>query len=99
MSAVIGTHTHVQTSDERILEKGTAYLSDVGMTGPYDGILGVDREAVLHKFLTTLPVRFEVAAGRTQLSAAIIDLDSKTGLAKKISRIQINDDKPLNMME
>ncbi|WP_062050855.1 TIGR00282 family metallophosphoesterase [Bacillus sp. JCM 19034] len=97
VSAVVGTHTHVQTADERILEKGTAYLTDVGMTGPYDGILGVDREAVLQKFLTQLPVRFEVAEGRKQLSAVVIDLDGKTGLAKNITRIQINDDQPVSM--
>ncbi|MBM7632660.1 TIGR00282 family metallophosphoesterase [Geomicrobium sediminis] len=93
-SAVIGTHTHVQTADERILPGGTAYLSDVGMTGPYDGILGVDRELILDKFLTALPTRFEVADGRTQLSAVIIDLDDTTGKAKSIKRILINDDHP-----
>src|SRR2546423_13161600 len=61
VSAVVGTHTHVQTADNRVLPGGTGYLSDVGMTGPYDGILGVEREAVLKRFLTSLPVRFEVA--------------------------------------
>ncbi|MFC0471979.1 TIGR00282 family metallophosphoesterase [Halalkalibacter kiskunsagensis] len=94
VSAVVGTHTHVQTSDERILPKGTAYLTDVGMTGPYDGILGVEKEAVLHKFLTNLPVRFEVAEGREQLSGVIIDINPKTGLATSIKRIQINEDHP-----
>ncbi|NEU29297.1 TIGR00282 family metallophosphoesterase [bacterium LRH843] len=94
VSAVVGTHTHVQTSDERILPNGTAYLTDVGMTGPYDGILGVDREPVLKKFLTTMPVRFEVAKGREQLNGVVIDLHPKTGLAKSIKRIQINDDHP-----
>lgn len=92
VSAVVGTHTHVQTADERILPNGTAYITDVGMTGPYDGILGVDREAVLKKFLTSLPVRFEIAEGRTQLSGVVIDLDSQTGKAKDIKRILINDD-------
>lgn len=94
VTAVVGTHTHVQTADERVLPKGTAYLTDVGMTGPYDGILGVEKEAVLHRFLTSLPVKFEVTDGRTQLSAAIIDVDPKTGLAKSIKRILINDDHP-----
>ncbi|MFZ3587845.1 TIGR00282 family metallophosphoesterase [Bacillus sp. DJP31] len=95
VSAVVGTHTHVQTSDERILANGTAYISDVGMTGPYDGILGVEIDAVLKKFLTELPVRFEVVKeGRNQLNAVIIDLDQKNGLAKKISRILINEDHP-----
>ncbi|MCM3713271.1 TIGR00282 family metallophosphoesterase [Halalkalibacter oceani] len=97
VSAVVGTHTHVQTADERILPKGTAYLTDVGMTGPYDGILGVEKEPVLKKFLTTLPVRFEVAAGREQLNGVVIDIDAKTGLATAIKRIQINDDHPFYM--
>ncbi|WP_243289808.1 TIGR00282 family metallophosphoesterase [Bacillus sp. FJAT-47783] len=92
VSAVVGTHTHVQTADNRILPGGTAYITDVGMTGPYDGILGVNREAVLKKFLTSLPVRFDIAEGRTQLSGVLIDLDGQTGQAKKIERIQINDD-------
>ncbi|UOE92773.1 TIGR00282 family metallophosphoesterase [Alkalihalobacillus sp. LMS39] len=95
VSAVVGTHTHVQTSDDRILSKGTAYITDVGMTGPYDGILGVDREPVLYKFLTNMPARFEVAKGRTQLNGVIITINDKTGLATAIERIVINDDKPL----
>lgn len=95
VSAVVGTHTHVQTADHRILPGGTAYLTDVGMTGPYDGILGMERSAVLKRFLTSLPVRFEVpTGGRNQLSAVTIELDSKTGLAKKIEPILINDDHP-----
>ncbi|WP_408011040.1 TIGR00282 family metallophosphoesterase [Pseudalkalibacillus sp. A8] len=94
VSAIVGTHTHVQTSDNRVLPGGTAYISDVGMTGPYDGILGMSKEAVLKKFLTNLPVRFEVEIGREQLSGVIIDLDRVTGLAKSIKRIQINDDHP-----
>ncbi|WP_257351469.1 TIGR00282 family metallophosphoesterase [Pseudalkalibacillus decolorationis] len=94
VSAVIGTHTHVQTADERILPDGTAFLSDVGMTGPYDGILGMSKEAVLKKFLTSLPVRFEVEKGREQLSGVVIDLERNTGHATKISRIQINEDRP-----
>lgn len=93
VTAVVGTHTHVQTADNRILPNGTAYITDVGMTGPYDGILGIDRESVLKRFLTNLPVRFEVTTtGREQLSAVIIDVDTKTGKAKKIERILINDD-------
>ncbi len=96
VSAVIGTHTHVQTADERILPKGTAFLTDVGMTGPYDGILGVEQAPVLKKFLTSLPVRFEVASGREQLSGVIVDLDIKTGMATAIKRILINDDHPFH---
>ena len=95
VSAVVGTHTHVQTADNRILPKGTAYMSDVGMTGPYDGILGMEREAVIRKFLTSLPSRFEVPKdGRAVLSGVIIDLDPKTGKALKTERILINDDHP-----
>jgi metallophosphoesterase (TIGR00282 family) len=94
-TAVVGTHTHVQTADNRILPNGTAYITDVGMTGPYDGILGVQREAVLKRFLTSLPVRFEVAEGRTQLSAVIIDVDPNTGKANAINRILINDDQSM----
>lgn len=97
VSAVVGTHTHVQTSDNRVLPKGTAYISDVGMTGPYDGILGMGKEAVIHKFLTSLPVRFEVPKdGRTLLSAVLIDIDDITGKANKIERILINEDHPFN---
>jgi 2',3'-cyclic-nucleotide 2'-phosphodiesterase len=94
VSAVVGTHTHVQTADERVLPSGTAYITDVGMTGPYDGILGMGREAVLKKFLTNLPVRFEVVEGREQLNGVIVDLDNNTGMAKSIKRIIINEDKP-----
>ncbi|ADI27224.1 TIGR00282 family metallophosphoesterase [Geobacillus sp. G4] len=94
VSAVIGTHTHVQTADNRILPRGTAYITDVGMTGPYDGILGVDREAVLRKFLTGLPVRFDVKEGRSQLNAVFVDVDEKSGRAFRIERLIINDDHP-----
>lgn len=95
VSAVVGTHTHTQTSDDRILPKGTAYITDVGMTGPYDGILGTDREAVIKKFLTNLPVRFEVPKqGRAQLNAFLVDINKKTGQAEKVERLIINDDHP-----
>lgn len=93
VTAVVGTHTHVQTADNRILPNGTAYLTDVGMTGPYDGILGMERGAVIKRFLTSLPIRFEVPkSGRTQLSACLVDLDKKSGKAKKIETILINND-------
>ncbi|GLO66066.1 MULTISPECIES: TIGR00282 family metallophosphoesterase [Oceanobacillus] len=95
VSAVVGTHTHTQTADERILPGGTAYISDVGMTGPYDGILGVERETILKRFLTSLPVRFEIdKTGRTQLNGVIITIDDTTGQAKNIERIMINEDHP-----
>ena len=95
VSAVVGTHTHVQTNDARILPRGTAFLSDVGMTGPYDGVLGMKKEAVLEKFMTALPRRFEVVeTGRSLLSACIIEIDDQTGHAKKIEPIQISEDRP-----
>lgn len=95
VSAVIGTHTHVQTADQRILPNGTAFMSDVGMTGPYDTILGMERESVLKKFLTGMPARFEVPKnGRSQLSAVYLEVDKTNGNAKKIDRILINDDHP-----
>lgn len=94
-SAVVGTHTHVQTADNRLLQKGTAYITDVGMTGPYDGIIGTDREAVMKRFLTQLPVRFEATKeGKAQISGVVIDIDEKTGRAKKIDRLLFNDDHP-----
>jgi metallophosphoesterase (TIGR00282 family) len=87
-SAVIGTHTHVQTADERILPGGTAYLTDVGMTGPADGVLGVDADLVIEKFLTQMPVKFEVARGPAVLMAALLELDPHTGRAQRITRLQ-----------
>ncbi|MCG0276061.1 MAG: TIGR00282 family metallophosphoesterase [Thermosediminibacteraceae bacterium] len=88
-SLVVGTHTHVQTADERILPGGTAYITDVGMTGAYDGILGIEREPVIKKFLTQMPVRFEVAKGVAQLNAIVVEVDIASGLAQKIQRINI----------
>ncbi|MCW2278526.1 TIGR00282 family metallophosphoesterase [Heliophilum fasciatum] len=87
-TAVVGTHTHVQTADERILPAGTAYISDVGMTGPRDGVLGVKKELVLNKFITQLPVRFETATGPIQMNAVLITLGLQ-GKAEKIERINI----------
>lgn len=94
VSAVVGTHTHTQTADERILPNGTAYISDVGMTGPYDGILGMDRDVIIQRFLTNLPARFEVTTGREQCNGVVIQLDNQTGKATKIERININDERP-----
>lgn len=95
VSAVVGTHTHVQTADYRILPEGTAYLTDVGMTGPYDGILGMTREPIIQKFQNSLPARFTVPKeGRSLLSAVLIDIDEKSGKAKKIETILINEDHP-----
>lgn len=86
-TAVLGTHTHVPTADERILPKGTAYITDVGMTGPYDGIIGTDRDAVITKFLTGLPRQFNVAKGPIWLNAVAIDVDDATGRARSIERV------------
>ncbi|AXI09148.1 TIGR00282 family metallophosphoesterase [Oceanobacillus zhaokaii] len=95
VSAVVGTHTHTQTADERILPAGTAYITDVGMTGPYDGILGVERDSVIKRFLTSLPVRFETTKeGRTQLNGFFVTIDDRTGKATKVERIIINEDHP-----
>lgn len=95
VSVVVGTHTHTQTADERILPQGTGYITDVGMTGPYDGILGVERDAVIKRFLTNLPGRFETdKKGRTQLNGFLVTVDEKTGKTSRVERILINDDHP-----
>lgn len=88
VSAVCGTHTHVQTADARVLPRGTAYISDVGMTGPRDSVLGVKKEAVITKFLTQMPVRFEVATGVAQMNAVLIEINQDNGRAVSIERIQ-----------
>lgn len=94
-SVVVGTHTHVQTADNRILPDGTAYITDVGMTGPYDEILGMKKEDVIYRFQTNLPVRFEVPKkGRAQLNGVYVEVDDKTGKATHIERIMINEDHP-----
>ncbi|MDD5346994.1 MAG: TIGR00282 family metallophosphoesterase [Candidatus Omnitrophica bacterium] len=87
-SAVMGTHTHIQTADERILPDGTAYITDVGMTGPYDSVIGRRVEDVLERFLSCVPVRFEVAEGNVQLCGCVVTIDEKTGRATAIRRIQ-----------
>src|ERR1700704_2041205 len=92
VTAVVGTHTHVQTADERILPKGTAYLTDVGMTGPHDSIIGVEIEPALGKFLNALPARFETATGNPRLNAVIVDADEQTGRATDIERISLSVD-------
>jgi len=87
VAALVGTHTHVQTADERILPKGTAYLTDVGMTGPHDSVVGVEIEAALGRFLTGLPARFETATGNPRLHAVMVEANEKTGLATAIERL------------
>ncbi|MFQ6672753.1 MAG: YmdB family metallophosphoesterase, partial [Candidatus Tectimicrobiota bacterium] len=87
VSAVIGTHTHVQTADERILPDGTAYITDVGMTGPVDSVIGVVKELALKRFLTLQPQKMETASGRTQFSACLIEVDETAGRAVSIERL------------
>src|SRR5581483_2153097 len=90
VTAVVGTHTHIPTADEHILPKGTAYITDVGMSGPYDGVIGVKKELVVGKFLTGMPVRFEPATGDVRLCAVVIDCDENTGRAQKIERLMLS---------
>jgi metallophosphoesterase (TIGR00282 family) len=87
VQAVLGTHTHIQTSDERILPKGTAYITDLGMTGPYESVLGMKKEQVLEKFLTGRPVRLDVASGKAQLEGVVLNLDDNSHQVNKIVRI------------
>jgi len=88
VSAVLGTHTHVQTADERILPRGTAYISDVGMVGPYNSVIGVEKEPIIEKFLTQIPKRFEPAkSGPCVFNAVLISIDEADGKAKEIKRI------------
>ena len=87
VSAVLGTHTHIQTSDEKILKKGTAYITDLGMTGPEESVLGVEKEIIIEKFLTQLPASHKVAVGDTIFSAVVISIDQETKKAKDIKRI------------
>jgi metallophosphoesterase (TIGR00282 family) len=90
VSSVTGTHTHCQTSDNRIHPNGTAYMTDLGMTGPQDSILGREVEPVIKKFLTGVPQKFDVAKGNPTLEGAIVDVDMKTGKARSIERIRIS---------
>ena len=90
VTAVVGTHTHVQTADERILPKGTAYLTDAGMTGPNDSIIGVTVDAALGRFVTSMPAKFEAAGGPARLNAVLITADQATGRATAIERINLS---------
>lgn len=92
VSLVVGTHTHVQTNDDTILPGGTAYLTDVGMVGSREGVLGMEREAVLRKFKTQLPVRFTVDEGKWQFHALVVTIDELTGKAMNIEKIRIYED-------
>jgi metallophosphoesterase (TIGR00282 family) len=86
-TAVLGTHTHVQTADERILPQGTAYITDIGMTGPHDSVIGVECERAVGKFLNGMPVEFRVAKGRPRLNAVLVEADEATGAAVSVKRV------------
>jgi 2',3'-cyclic-nucleotide 2'-phosphodiesterase len=91
VSCVVGTHTHVQTADERILDRGTAFMSDAGMTGPSAGIIGVDREISIRRFITRIPVKYEIQHGIAQLNGVIIDIDETSGKSTRIQRLDIRN--------
>jgi metallophosphoesterase (TIGR00282 family) len=91
VTAVLGTHTHIPTADERVLPGGTAYQTDVGMSGPYDSVIGVEKELVLHRFLTGMPGKFEAAKGNPKMCAALITCDAITGRASAIQRIMLGE--------
>jgi len=94
VSAVVGSHTHVQTADERVLEPGTAFLTDAGMCGPIDSVIGVKKELAIRRFITHLPTRFEAAAGRTVVQGAVVSVDPDSGRATAIKRVQEYVDRP-----
>lgn len=95
VTAVVGTHTHVQTADERILPKGTAYITDLGMTGPYESVLGRDKDAVVRSLITSMPFPYHVAERDARLSGVIVEADSTTGRAISIERVHLVDESPL----
>lgn len=91
VTAVLGTHTHIPTADERILPGGTAYQTDVGMSGPYDSVIGVEKDLVLHRFLTGMPGKFEAAKGNPKMCAALVTCNPVTGRASAIQRIMLGE--------
>ncbi|MBI4466082.1 MAG: TIGR00282 family metallophosphoesterase [Acidobacteria bacterium] len=93
VSAVLGTHTHVPTADEKILPGGTAYITDVGMTGPYESVIGNAKEDVLRRFLTGLPARLDVAKGDVRLCGTVLDIDETTGRARSIQRLALDENR------
>jgi metallophosphoesterase (TIGR00282 family) len=90
VAAIVGTHTHVQTADERVLPRGTAYITDVGMTGPHDSVIGVERSAILQRFLTALPQRFETATENPRLNGVLVEADEASGRAQSITRLSLS---------
>ena len=89
VTCIFGTHTHVQTADEKVLPKGTAYITDIGMTGPLDSVIGRKKEQIIERFLTQMPIRFEMAQDNVQMHGAVIEVDIKTGKAVSIERVQV----------
>jgi metallophosphoesterase (TIGR00282 family) len=89
VTVVVGTHTHIPTADERVLPGGTAFITDVGMTGPYDSVIGVKKELVISRFLNNMPARFEAATGDVRLCGVVVDCDEATGHARSIKRIML----------
>ena len=89
VTVVVGTHTHIPTADERVLPGGTAYITDVGMTGPFDSVIGVKKELVITRFLNNMPARFEAATGDVRLCAVVVECDDATGRAKEIKRVML----------
>ena len=89
ISGVFGTHTHIQTADEQILPKGTAYITDVGMSGPYDSVIGQDKTKIITRFLTSMPNKFEVAQAKGSVHGVVVKVDTKTGKAEGIVRLQV----------
>jgi hypothetical protein len=88
-TAVVGTHTHIPTADERVLPGGTAYVTDVGMTGPYDSVIGVNKDQIIGRFLNNMPVRFEAATGDVRMCAVIVECDADSGRASGIERLML----------
>ena len=87
VSAVIGTHTHVQTADEQIFAGGTAFLCDAGFTGPHESVIGRESEPIIRRFLTAMPQKFDVATGRVLLQGAVLEIDNQSGRAQRITRV------------
>jgi calcineurin-like phosphoesterase len=90
VTAVVGTHTHVQTADERLLPQGTAYITDAGMTGPHDSVIGVDKSSIIARFLTGRPQRFEIATENPRLNGVVVTADEVTGRAVAIARVSLS---------
>ena len=90
VAAVVGTHTHVPTADARVLPGGSAYITDLGMTGPYDSVIGVNKKVILRRFLDAMPARFETAKGDPRLCGAVIDVDPGSGRARSIERVELS---------